>query len=189
VNTWLRDQGYLAAEQGLYVDTDWARTRAYSLGVNGHIYLNQKGRERHGVVDASDRDALLDEIAGKLMKLVDPETGKPVLRRVYRADEWYSGPEAKHAPDLILGYDRGYRASWNTCLGDFDKAVIVDNTNAWSADHCVAHDLVPGVLLSNREILVDKPALIDVAPSILSEFGIPGPETMTGRSFFKKAPG
>lgn len=187
VNTWLRNEAYLVADQGLLVDADWTRTRAYSLGVNGSIYLNLRGREKTGIVDESEREALLEEISAKLMKLVDPETGQRVLRRVYRSDQWYSGPEAKNAPDLILGYERGYRASWNTCLGErFDEAVVMDNTSAWSADHCAAHDLVPGILLSNRKILAGEPALIDVAPTVLAEFGIPTPEVMTGRSFFER---
>ena len=186
VNTFLRNEGYLTARTGLLIDTDWTRTRAYSLGVGGSIYLNLRGREDTGIVDSSERDALLREISGKLMTIVDPETGRPVIHRVYRADECYSGPEARNAPDLILGYEEGYRASWNTCLGDFDKAVVVDNDNAWSADHCEAPDLVPGILLSNRKIVMDEPALIDAAPTVLAEFGLARPDYMTGRSFFEK---
>ncbi|MBN2561199.1 MAG: alkaline phosphatase family protein [Phycisphaerae bacterium] len=189
VATWLRDEGYWVSTsddpKGLYVDTDWTRTRAYSLGVGGSIYLNLKGRETDGIVDPSERDSLLNEMSAKLMKLVDPETGQCVLRRVYRADEWYHGPEVKNAPDLLLGYERGYRASWATGLGDFDDAVIVDNTNAWSADHCIAHDLVPGILVTNRQMTVDDPALIDVGPTVLAEFGISTPDGMTGHSIFE----
>jgi len=186
VNTWLRDEGYLVSKNnlGVLIDTDWSKTKAYSYGVGGSIYLNLRGRERRGIVKASERVALLGEITSKLMAIVDPENGKPVFRRIYRADEWYHGPEANNAPDLVLGYERGYRASWNTCLGDFDKAVIVDNNNAWSADHCIAHDLVPGILLCNKRIVDDDPALIDVGPTVLAEFGIPTPDDMAGRSFF-----
>lgn len=189
VNTWLRDQGYLVAQQGLYIDCDWSRTKAYSVGVGGSIYLNLKGRESSGVVDPADRDALLTEMSARLMELVDPQTGRHVFRRIYRSDEWYHGAEAVNAPDLVLGYERGYRSSWRTCLGDFDDAVVVDNTNAWSADHCIAHDLVPGILLSNRPILMEQPALVDVGPTVLSEFGVPTPAYMTGRSFLKRPAG
>jgi predicted AlkP superfamily phosphohydrolase/phosphomutase len=188
INTWLRDEGYLAAKKGLLVDTDWSKTRAYSIGVEGSIYLNLRGREKQGIVNASERNALLTEISDKLMKLVDPQTGRLVFHRMYRGDEYYSGPEAKNAPDLIPGYERDYRASWNTCLGDFDKAVVVDNVSPWAADHCAAHDLVPGVLFSNRKITRDDPSLIDVAPSVLSEFGVARPDYMTGRSFFESLP-
>lgn len=189
VNTWLREQGYLTAKKNLTFDADWSKTRAYGMGVNCSIYLNLKGRERLGIVDPSERTALLDEITQKLLALYDPDTGKPVVRRVYRSDECYSGPEAKDAPDLIIGYERGYRASWNSCLGEFDRKVIVDNNKAWSADHCIAHDLVPGILLSNRRINRGDPALIDVAPTVLEVFGVSRPEHMTGRSFFGELAG
>jgi len=87
---------------------------------------------------------------------------------------------------LIIGYDRDYRASWLTCLGEFDKTVMIDNKKAWSADHCIAHDVVPGILLCNKKITSAAPSLIDVAPTILAEFGVPHPSAMKGRSFLEK---
>jgi bisphosphoglycerate-independent phosphoglycerate mutase (AlkP superfamily) len=44
---------------------------------------------------------------------------------------------------------------------------------------------VPGVLFSNRPIAVPNPSLIDLAPSILTEFGLTIPSTMAGRNVFK----
>jgi len=44
---------------------------------------------------------------------------------------------------------------------------------------------VPGVLLSNRKISAASPALTDIAPTILSEFGIAKPPAMMGRSVFE----
>jgi len=43
---------------------------------------------------------------------------------------------------------------------------------------------VPGVLFSNRAIRGKSPKLIDIAPSILAEFGLPAPSSMTGESIF-----
>ena len=183
LNTWLQKEGYLSAKRNLIADADWAKTRAYGLGLNG-LYLNLEDREKMGIVEPKDRDALLEEISEKLLALKDPITGQQVIRRVYRADQWYKGPEAAKAPDLLIGYERGYRASWNTCLGEFDSEVIFDNDNAWSADHCIAHDVVPGVVLSNRPIVAENPALIDLAPTILAEFGVQKPEQMTGSNIF-----
>jgi bisphosphoglycerate-independent phosphoglycerate mutase (AlkP superfamily) len=41
---------------------------------------------------------------------------------------------------------------------------------------------VPGVLLSNRKIEAQAPALTDMAPTILSEFGIAKTKDMMGQS-------
>lgn len=183
LTTWLKREGYLSAASDVTRDADWTNTRAFGLGLNG-LYVNLKGREKLGIVEPGQRDALLKEISARLLALRDPQNGSPVVRRVYRAEEVYHGAEVKNAPDLIVGYERGYRASWNTCLGQFDDDVVIDNNQAWSADHCIAHDLVPGVLLSNRRIGISDPALIDIAPTLLGLFDVQKPATMTGRSLF-----
>ncbi|MGD2109062.1 MAG: alkaline phosphatase family protein [Phycisphaerae bacterium] len=191
LNTWLRDNGYvqprnckslLDPRRGRMVD--WGATRAYGLGLNG-LYVNLQGRELKGIVPPKTRDALLDEIAEKLLAVRDPENGKPVIAKVYRRDEVYSGPLASTAPDLIVGYHRGYRASWATTLGDMTDEVISDNDSAWSADHCIAADQVPGVVFSNKPILRDRPSLVDVAPTVLELFGVDTPPTMEGGSLFE----
>ena len=111
-----------------------------------------------------------------------PKNDQPVISRIYRASEVYSGAHAKEAPDLIIGYNRGYRASWETALGKFPREILRDNNEKWSGDHLIEASLVPGVLLSNRKIGMAQPSLLDLAPTILAEFGIPKPETMTGNN-------
>ena len=110
--------------------------------------------------------------------------GQQVIRKVYRSSEIYTGSATALAPDLIIGYARGYRASWETCLGELTPDVLLDNTSAWSADHCSDALEVPGVLFSNKPFQSAEPSLIDMAPSILHEFGMATPGTMTGRSVF-----
>jgi len=191
VNTWLRDQGYLGPSDcrsllnpdvGRLVD--WAKTRAYGMGLNG-LYLNLRGRERDGIVESSEREALLEEIRGKLLSVRDPLDGQPVIAEVYRSDKVYTGPQAVNGPDLIIGYHRGFRASWATTLGDLEAEAITKNDSAWSADHCIAADQVPGVIFSNRPIVHGAPSLIDLAPTILEHFAVSVPEAMKGKSLFK----
>jgi predicted AlkP superfamily phosphohydrolase/phosphomutase len=187
LNTWLRQEGYLTAKKDIGEDADWSATRAYGLGING-LYLNLQGREPQGIVEPARRDALLKELSEKLLAVRDPVDNRPVIRRVYRTDEWYHGPETAKAPDLIIGYERDYRASWETCVGKFNTSIVFNNDEAWSADHCIAHDVVPGILLCNRPIRKADPALVDLAPTILAEFGVEKPGHMTGRSLFAPEP-
>jgi bisphosphoglycerate-independent phosphoglycerate mutase (AlkP superfamily) len=70
-------------------------------------------------------------------------------------------------------------------LGAFPRQLFEDNTNAWSGDHCMDYTLVPGVLLSNRKIDAMSPALTDIAPTILAEFGITPAHGMMGHSVFQ----
>jgi bisphosphoglycerate-independent phosphoglycerate mutase (AlkP superfamily) len=62
--------------------------------------------------------------------------------------------------------------------------VILPNTNAWSADHCADALEVPGVLFSNQRLHKADPALVDIAPAILAEFGLTTPAGMTGKNVF-----
>ncbi len=185
LNSWLRDNGYLNPHEctSIMDDVDWSSTTAYGLGING-LYLNLKGRERDGIVEpGAQEDALKDELATRLMAVQDVD-GQSVIRGVYRSDKVYTGNATELAPDLIIGYRRGYRASWETCLGGLTPAVLLDNDSAWSADHCADALEVPGLLCCNQTIRSKNPSLIDLAPSILEDFGLKTPSSMTGCSIF-----
>lgn len=185
-NTWLRENGYLypADSKSIMIDTDWSKTVAYGLGLNG-LYINLKGRERDGIVESADKEKLMAEIIEKLKKVRDVD-GKPVIRNVYRSDKVYQGPKTKLAPDLLVGYYRGFRASWSATLGDIDDEMITDNDSAWSADHCIDPLEVPGVLFSNRPLVRKNPDLTDIAPTVLTEFAVEIPKHMTGKNIFLK---
>jgi len=185
LNTWLRENGYLHPPDSTSImsDVDWSRTRAYGLGING-LYLNVIGRERDGIVEPGQQsEQLLQELVTKLEAIKDTN-GKQVIRKAHRTDKAYSGPATALAPDLVIGYCRDYRASWATCLGDITEQVLLDNDSAWSADHCADVSEVPGVIFSNRPIGASAPALVDVAPSILTEFGLKVPSSMEGKNIF-----
>ena len=190
LNRWLRDNGYIFpadCKSLLSPDVDWSRTQAYGLGLNG-LYLNLLGRERDGIVDPGpEREQLLNELIVKLEAIQD-EDGSPVISKVYRSDQIYSGDHTYLAPDLLVGYHRGYRAAWATGLGNMTTEILFDNDNAWAADHCIDPELVPGVIFSNRPIRAEKPGLTDVAPTILAEFNVPIPEAMTGANIFADGP-
>ena len=179
LNSWLRDNGYLALlnphrkdDPGFFGNVDWARTRAYALGLNG-LYVNLKGREVPGAVDPGDRDALLAEIRERLLQMQDPATGAPAITKVYRREEVYTAAGHEDiAPDLIVGYAKGTRGSDESALGGLPPEVIVDNTDPWNGDHCMDHEAVPGILLTNRALRKPAPTLQTLAGAILAEYGI-----------------
>jgi len=186
VNAWLHLNGYLAlkankSESGdWFEDVDWSRTRAYTMGLNG-LYLNLKGREREGTVPPEEAEILKQELRGKLDGLIDPSSGRAAITGVFHCNAIYAGPYADNAPDLIIGYGGGYRASWDSVLGKVTTQIFEDNLKAWSGDHCVDPRLVPGVLFCNRKIMEDKPAIVDVAPTILKLFGLAIPSYIDGK--------
>ncbi len=178
LNVWLRDNGYLVVndthETGEYfAGVDWSHTKAYSFGLSG-IYINQQGREGKGIVPAQKSAALRQEIMEKLTGLMDSERHGRAIYRMHDCHQEYSGPYVANGPDLIVGYEKGYRASWENAVGRVDGPLFRDNDRPWSGDHCVDPALVPGVLLVNRRLPEDiQPSILDFAPTILKLFGVP----------------
>ncbi len=188
LNAWLLENGYLALLPGAsrpgrsyLADIDWAGTKAYALGLAG-IFLNVEGREGKGIVPRSEQRALAAEIAGKLTGLRDPGAGVIAIHEAMPREAVYTGPYVGTAPDLIVGYESGYRVSWDAVIGKCGPAVFSDNVKAWSGDHCIHPDLVPGVLLCNRKLEAGGASIVDVAPTALDLFGVEKPSYMDGKS-------
>jgi len=93
-----------------------------------------------------------------------------------------------HAPDIVVGYAWGYRGSDSSAAGKIDVQLFEDNTKKWSGDHCTDYVDVVGILFANKPIVMEAPALYDLAPTIIGEFGIPKMSWMVGRSVFQTAP-
>ena len=192
LNTWLLNNGYIKLKNDAnpdssepFANVDWSQTQAYGVGLNG-LYVNLRGRDRQGTVEPGAKaSALIKDIKEKLLSVRDPQAGLPVITRIDVASEVYQGPYSESGPDILVGYNRGYRAGWKTILGAFPPEVLEDNLNPWSGDHCMDYTLVPGVLLSNQRIAAETPALTDIAPTILAEFGIAKSKGMIGQSVFQ----
>jgi hypothetical protein len=113
--------------------------------------------------------------------LVDEEEGEVGIREAFDTSKLYRGPYLENAPDVLLGYNAGYRVSWDCATGVVSGPVFEDNVKPWSGDHCIDPRLVPGVFFCNRPVDRDDPALIDIAPTALHQFGIEPPAYMDGR--------
>lgn len=193
LNTWLHQNGYLVLQDGKsssgewFRDVDWTRTKAYALGLGG-LYINQQGRESRGTVEPGEETRRLKhELSRRLTGLRDEEKNETAVTRIYDRDELPAGPYKENCPDLIIGYNIGYRVSWDSVTGKVGDPVFEDNVKAWSGDHCIDPVHVPGVLFSNRPLNTRTPAIIDIAPSVLDLFGLPIPDHMDGRPLLAAA--
>jgi len=189
LNAWLVANGYMVLKDGAktashpyLVDVDWSKTRAYAIGLAG-IYINKKGREGQGIV-APGQEArdLLRELSRKLTGLRDDQTGEVAIHEAVLSADVYRGPYIDQGPDLLIGYNVGYRVSWDAAVGKAGTAVFEDNRKAWSGDHCVHPALVPGVLVSNMKLREEPVNIIDIAPTVLELFGLEKPAYMDGKS-------
>ncbi len=191
LNSWLVENGFMTLTQKITEDdkeggalfqyVDWKKTRAFALGF-GSIYLNLKGREKNGVIEpGAEADSVSSEIIEKLKQLKDQKDGTAVVKNVYRNSEIYSGKELSASSDLIVGFEDGFRSSWQTAIGGAPFNLIDDNLKKWSGDHIVDPSIVPGIILTNFNIDRDNPDLRDIAPTVLKCFGLDA-GTVEGRS-------
>ncbi len=167
-----------------FANVDWTKTKIYNLGINA-VYVNLQNREPQGAVSLDQYDRFVEEVRKMLLDYVDPKTGVHPIKHVARRNEIYKGPHVENAPDLIVGYEDGYRASWDTILGELPKEEMVDNMSTWSGDHTIYFNLVPGVVLSNQKIKKEDPSLEDIAPSVLDYVGVSNHPEIEGSSIFR----
>lgn len=200
INTWLVQNGYMylhGMEDKTYtlndlfdkgqfwVNTDWTKTKAYALGL-GQIYINLQGREKQGIIaPGEDYAKLQDEIISKLKGLKDPETGETMILDVYKRDDIYHGEYIGNAPDLMIGFNEGYRVSWQTTLGGIPKDLVENNMKKWSGDHCsYDYTITSGVFLSNKKISRANPKIWDIAPTVFKTLGISNLPNLDGKPLF-----
>jgi len=154
LNRWLAGQGLLVLKDGNidssagFTSVDWSRTRAYALGLNS-LYINRTGREADGIVGELEAEQIKQQIISSLPGLQDPQTRLPAVRQVFDGALLYPGNANNDAPDLVIGYEPGYRASWQTTLGGVPLSLVDDNNKKWSGDHCITPEAVPGVLFTS----------------------------------------
>jgi hypothetical protein len=120
--------------------------KAYAIGLNA-LYLKDRTAE------TEIRKQLLEWRAVEAVEIVHPT------------------PENKSvAPDMIVGYARGYRASWQTGLGETADVELEPNNDAWIADHCINAADVPGVLFTSWKTGPRGASLKDLGATILGLF-------------------
>ena len=193
VNRWLADNNYLFLTDhnnesgGFFENVDWKKTKAYAVGFGG-IFLNKKGREARGIVTEDESRRLKQSITEGLLGLKDPATYGSVVRSVYDGDETFKGTRNSDAPDLYVGFNAGYRASWQTALGAVPAVEMEKNSRRWNGDHLVDPSLVPGVIFSNKKMTDGiNPCITDVAATVLDLFPGKPSVQLDGKNLFKNA--
>ena len=163
-----------------FSDVDWSKTKAYSLGHIGQIYINLKGREKFGIVNrGKEYEDVRNEIIEKLKKLKDPETGEYVIDKVVKKEEIYSGPFLDRAPDLyVFSKDSEY-----DCF-----ALMAQSTEIFSKHFKKqsGNHRLHGIFVANgpdikKDNQTKDAKIIDIVPTILYLMGIPIPDDLDGK--------
>jgi len=170
---------------------DWSRTRAFVQEAylsSPNIWINREDRFSQGTVAPADYYKVVEEVRQALLEVRDPDTGSPLLDRVYLRDEVFRGPHLHHAPDLILPWwEEGAfqaRASGRNGVGTA-PAVHKDTGPLRGGLEFVAEHRMHGVLIAARGPFRAGASLeagiMDIAPTLLHLMGVPVPRDMDGR--------
>ena len=159
LNAWLLQEGYLklkgggrrllrvAAGRGLEPD------QGLRVGPGGHVSQHQRPRgARHRRTGRRASPQGRDHrqagaTCGTTRRTRSASTRCSIPPVIHQGD-----PTCVNAPDFIIGYNAGYRTSWDCATGMVSGPIFEDNVKAWSGDHCVDPRLVPGVIFANHAL-------------------------------------
>ena len=152
---------------------DWERTKAYSYGNYGEIFLNLKGREPSGRVSPDEADELCDYISQQIQSLKFP--WRPNSIEVIRGNDVFYGPYSYKMPDLLIKID-DYQCISSSSLRN--QSLFIRKKGG-------VHRL-KGVLMARgpsfvRNVQYDEAHIVDIAPTVLHLLGVAVPEDMDGR--------
>ncbi len=163
---------------GLY-QIDWSTTKAFAIRM-GNLYLNVRGREPEGVVEAGrEYEELREQLMKDLLSLTHPMEKKPLEITIYKREEVYSGVHFNSAPDLIIsieGYtyliEQGFGPMW----GGFDGrgGYSTGGHNMEGIFIACGPDVNPGTW-------INPTSLVDIAPTILHMMKVKVPHDMDGQ--------
>ncbi|MBO5428753.1 MAG: alkaline phosphatase family protein, partial [Peptococcaceae bacterium] len=108
-------------------EIDWENTRAIQTRANS-IYVNLKGRDRHGIVDPADKYELEEQIITDLYGYKDKKTGKRIIAlALHNKDAVLLGMGGPDAADIIFmvheSYNFDHGESMSTAQGHNDTSV------------------------------------------------------------------
>jgi predicted AlkP superfamily phosphohydrolase/phosphomutase len=177
LNRWLVDNGYLKLKENARSIEEIADgSRAFAMDP-GRVYINLKGKYPAGTVDIRDAQKLIEEIAQGISEI--SAEGKPIIKRVFRRDELFSGPRLELAPDLCV--QPVYRYDLK---GAVNKTELMDR-EVFTGMH-TQDDATFYINVERGALRAEKPHITDVAPTVLDAMGLAKPASMDGRSMLNR---
>jgi len=171
-------KGFLPVKQVLEQNVDWNKTKVFAMAPYGCMSVNLKGREPNGIVEEKDVPGLFARLKKELLAIKDADTGKGVVKDVFRSEQLYPSSVCEGVPDFLIDINEGY--SINITLGQS----VIGTKNMFesrkiSGDHNVNGMFAAYGSIINRERFDAK--IYDITPTILYLMGSAIPEDTDGR--------
>jgi predicted AlkP superfamily phosphohydrolase/phosphomutase len=188
INELLRREGWLVlkrdptGEEPLDpANVDWSHTRAWSEGgYYARVFLNVRGREREGVIEASEVESVTSALEARLARV--EEHGLAITNRIVRPKRAYRAANGV-APDLLCFFgDLTHRS-----LGGVGATNVIASIEEVERDRGrggANHDWDGVFVLAGPTIeargRVEGADILDVAPTCLRLLGLDVPSVMRG---------
>lgn len=163
----------------------WRKSRSFAIPAfaDGHIRINLKGREKHGVVTVREYDDECQRIMRFLKRLVNPRNGQPVVRKVLRTRrDPLDRDERLLAADLVV--------VWTDEPFDVVEGPGADRVGPVPYFRTGGHRAGGFAMLNGPGFLpnttIETADVIDLAPTILGLMGLAVPDHFEGRSIAQR---
>lgn len=168
--------------------TSWQHTRAFLIdnANEGYVRINLKGREPEGIVEpGKEYENLCEEIFQTAKHMTNPANGKCAVHTVYKTDDIYNGPCRSHMPDIIINWNEDARITTELLTEKYGTArsaqAAYEVMPYYTGNHRPnAFTIGLGPEIPAGQVL-NGTSILDLAPTILTYFGITPPDYMHGK--------
>ena len=152
------------------------------MGYIGQIYLNLAGRDPSGTVSPGrEYTRVREQLAARLLEMVDPSDGQKVVDQAFRREDLYEGPYLSSAPDLItLMRGLSYITRQSYELSEEGRVFSPPHTRETGGHRLEGMLLASGNHIAGSE-WVQSARIEDLAPTILHLLGCQVPPDMDGQ--------
>ena len=171
----------------VYSRIDWSVTKAYGDGRQPEIWINLRGRQPYGIVEPGEEyEQVCAAITEKLYAARDSDSGRPLVKRVYRRDEVYHGKHAERSADLVIEWEKN-AVTDRAHFGDGTAVLAERNHSHYLLErpYSGVHDPMGIFFLRGDPVragaTVEGATVMDIAPTVLYLMGQPVPDDMDGR--------
>jgi len=141
---------------------------------SGAIRVNLIGREPSGQIQPGEEyDAFCRALIRDLLDVVDPDSGRPLIKEVLRTDDLYRGEYRDHLPDLLVIWrrDAPISSAWSPKIGEIRRAPVEYRSGNHVPDGFF-WAFGPGI---EPATLLPPISVMDLAPTIATLLGTPLP--------------
>ncbi len=185
-NTLLQNAGLLrlyAVGQEDYVNATTSKAIAYAAEGSAHIYVNLKGRQQPGVVEAEDYAKVVKQIVDLLSQAKDADE-TPLFERIITQDELRAiGLGSPNDGDVFVQAKPGYTI---TDILGYRSSIVAANYLGAAGFNASLPEMRGVFVMAGGTVpagtVIPSVHLLDVTPTIARALGIHLPSKVVGRS-------